>query len=287
MHKIEGSLRIKGVVNKKSESNRPLVSVITVVKNGERHLAQTIESVINQTYDNTEYIIIDGGSTDGTLSIIKGYEGRIDYWISEKDEGISDAFNKGINRSNGELIGILNSDDWYEEDTISKVVKVYLADRTIGVIHGDIRCYQDDKPLFVKFPHCNFQRIWRDMICNHPACFVARKIYEQFGPFDKSLKVAMDYELILRFYINKVEFYYINEVLTNIGYGGYSEKYTIKGHREVMQASSRYGYPMYKGIFWLSIKVLKRLITVSLGISPDSFLMRKYMSFSKRKAVIK
>ena len=93
--KGEGGLRTKGYF-KKSYDDKPLISIITVVFNGERYLEQTIQSVIDQTYDNVEYIIIDGGSTDGTLDIIKKYEDKIDYWVSEKDNGIYDAMNKGI-----------------------------------------------------------------------------------------------------------------------------------------------------------------------------------------------
>jgi glycosyltransferase involved in cell wall biosynthesis len=118
-------------MHKLHERSEPLVSIITVVFNGERYLEETIKSVINQTYKNIEYIIIDGGSTDNTLNIIKKYEDKIDYWISEKDKGIYDAINKGIKLSRGELIGIINADDYYEIDVLEKVVSIYTKDSEV------------------------------------------------------------------------------------------------------------------------------------------------------------
>ena len=119
--KAEGGLRTKGYY-KKSYDDKPLVSIVTVVFNGEKYLEQTIQSVINQTYDNVEYIIIDGGSTDGTVDIIKNYEDRIDYWISEKDKGIYDAMNKGINLASGEWINFMNAGDiFYDEKVLNTI----------------------------------------------------------------------------------------------------------------------------------------------------------------------
>ena len=104
------------------DKRKPLVSIVTIVYNGEKHLEQTIQSVLNQTYSNIEYIIIDGGSKDNTINIIEKYSDRLAYWISEKDNGISDAFNKGIAKSTGEIVGLINADDWYDFDAIKHVV---------------------------------------------------------------------------------------------------------------------------------------------------------------------
>ena len=99
----------------------PVISIITITYNGEKHIEQTIQSVLGQTYPNIQYIIIDGGSTDQTLSIIKKYEQKLYYWVSEKDKGISDAFNKGIAKATGEIVGIINADDWYEPAALEQV----------------------------------------------------------------------------------------------------------------------------------------------------------------------
>jgi glycosyltransferase involved in cell wall biosynthesis len=127
--KAEGGLRTKGYF-KKSYDDKPLISIVTVVYNGEKFLAEAIESVLSQGYDNIEYIIIDGGSKDKTVEIIKKYEDQIDYWVSEPDKGMYDALNKGFSSATGELINFCNSDDFfYSNDVIEKIVKRYNYDK--------------------------------------------------------------------------------------------------------------------------------------------------------------
>ena len=118
-------------------NNIPLISIITVSYNAVKTIEDTILSVINQTYPNIEYIIIDGGSTDGTLDIIKKYQDKITYWVSEPDKGIYDAMNKGIAKANGELIGIINADDWYELDAVQNVVLEFNNTRP-AIYHGGL-----------------------------------------------------------------------------------------------------------------------------------------------------
>src|SRR5882724_3849250 len=172
----------------------PLVSIITIVYNGEEHIEGTIKSVLDQTYPNIEYILIDGGSTDGTIEIINKYRHAIAFFISEKDSGISDAFNKGIRRANGEIIGIINADDWYENDTVAKVVE-QIGDSDIS--YGDLRLLKNGKTDFILKGDHNY--LDREMTINHPTVFAKRKCYEQFGLFDIKYKCAMDYDLVLRF----------------------------------------------------------------------------------------
>src|SRR5574342_808175 len=136
IRRTEGGLRAKGFLRKSSAEN-PLVSVITVVYNGARHLEQTLLSVINQGYGNIEYIVVDGGSVDGTLDIIGKYEDRIDYWVSEPDDGTYDAMNKGIELAHGELIGLLNSDDYYEPDAIGIIAGKYKEKPTPQIVFGN------------------------------------------------------------------------------------------------------------------------------------------------------
>ena len=118
--------------------SNPLVSIITVTYNAEKYLEQTIKSVISQSYKNIEYIIIDGMSSDGTVDIIKRYQKYIAHFSSEPDKGIYDAMNKGIKKANGELIGIINSSDFYEPDAVETVVSAYLQNKGAGIFHGNI-----------------------------------------------------------------------------------------------------------------------------------------------------
>lgn len=211
--------------------DKMLVSVVTVVFNGEKHLEQTIQSVLTQTYGNIEYIIIDGGSTDGTLDIIKKYEDRLAYWVSEPDNGISDAFNKGIIKATGEIIGILNADDWYEPDSVAQLV----ANAEKGdVFHGVMQYWGDEKKLHKTYPDASL--LAKEMTINHPTVFVKKWVYEKYGVFRLDYRYAMDYELMLRFFVNGVKFYAIDSVLTNMRYEGVSDTMWKKALQESRRA---------------------------------------------------
>ena len=178
----EGGLRTKGYF-KKSFNDNPLVSVITAVFNCHEYLEQTIQSVLNQTYDNVEYIVIDGGSTDGTIDIIRKYEQVIDYWVSEPDSGIAAAWNKGIVASTGDIIGLINSDDWYELNAVADVVRLLMQDRATGLIHGNRRQWNElgTKVLGVARPPLKKVPPFSRSPVSHPTCFVRRQIYQRYG----------------------------------------------------------------------------------------------------------
>ena len=135
--KIEGGLRLKSKFNDKKNA-KPLISIITVVKNNSKTLKKCIKSVIDQRNVNTEHIIIDGGSSDNTVSILKRYSRYIDYWISEKDEGIYDGMNKGLKLALGDYIGILNSDDYYKKDSLNIIIKYFKRYKNIDFIFGTV-----------------------------------------------------------------------------------------------------------------------------------------------------
>jgi Glycosyltransferases involved in cell wall biogenesis len=210
------------------------VSIITPCLNSEKTIRDTIESVLNQTYKNIEYIIVDGGSTDNTIRIIEEYiplfQGRMRY-ISEKDKGIYDAMNKGIKMSKGCLIGIINSDDYYEDTTVEKVVRRYCKNSE-QVIYGYLGLLLGNNRIRIQnFSHKNLHQ---NMI-PHPTCFVSRKVYQKYGLFRKAFKITADYELMVRLYEKNVEFIQIPEVLANFRVGGASssnrtliEKSTVK-----------------------------------------------------------
>jgi len=235
----EGGLRTRGYF-KKSYQDKPLISIITVVYNGENHLEETILSVINQTYDNVEYIIIDGGSTDGTLQIINKYDDKIDYWISEKDEGISDAFNKGIQYACGKIIGLINADDWYEIEALSSVVKVFSENHGFGVLCGSMKLHMKGtwRILYSK-PYL----LWFGMTVVHPSTFVKMEVYRSFGLFDTELRYAMDYDLLLRFYTSSVKFFeYDHCILSNMRSGGVANSNRIEAYNEVIAIAKQYNF---------------------------------------------
>jgi len=230
-----GGLRKHGV-NRSSLENLPVVTIITVVYNGEKFLEETIKSVINQTYSNIEYIIIDGRSNDRTLEIISKYDDHIDFWISEEDKGIYDAMNKGLKFATGKLIGILNSDDWYMSNTIEKVVDVYLKSDKSSIIHGILKIWTNT--LFFGV-HGRSDLFFPEQFPPHPTCFVPRRVYEMIGNFDIQFRSAADYDFLIRCKLGGVGFIFIESVLTNFRSGGCS---TRRFTSETEKIQHKYGY---------------------------------------------
>jgi len=277
-NKFEAETILKGPVLK-----NPLVTIITVAYNAEKYLERTILSVINQSYQNIHYLIIDGGSTDGSVEIIKKYERYLTYWVSEKDKGISDAFNKGINLAKGELIGIINSDDWYEIDSVRLVVDVYLKNKEYDVFHGDLKFYKDNNYLFTLKPDVRYEKLKREMILNHPTCFVKKKTYMENGIFSEDYRIAMDYELMLRFYLRGCKFLYIPTVLANMSFGGLSDTKSTRAAEEVFKIQIKYKLScIVSGIYYIQ-KLIKEHIKRLLG--KDSAILQIYRKMSARKMV--
>lgn len=213
----------------------PLVTIITIVYNGEEHIAETIISVTDQSYPNIEYIIVDGGSTDSTLSIVDRFKDKVTHFISEKDRGISDAFNKGIRMAQGEIIGIINADDWYEKEAVEKIVA---GIEGYDVAYGDLQVWKDkDKDFIVKGNH---RLLRNEMTVNHPTVFLRRQCYDRFGMFDEKYKCAMDYDLLLRLLTGGCRFIHVPEVLANMRWGGVSDSQWKLGCRETLQIKNTY-----------------------------------------------
>lgn len=200
-----------------------LISVITVVFNGEEHLQQTIDSISNQTYKNIEYIIVDGGSTDGTLDIIKKNQHVIDLYVSEKDDGLYDAMNKGISMAKGEIIGMINSDDWYEHNTLEIVKNAYVKFPEKKIFHSDKRCIELNGKSHIKKARLSpFLLKYHAMTLNHPTMFVHRDIYKTIK-YNTKLKSLSDYQFTLQSFLHNPEiFHYIPVVLANFRLGGIS-----------------------------------------------------------------
>jgi len=209
------------------QKNYPLISVITVVFNSKNTIESAIKSVLNQSYENIEYIIIDGGSTDGTVDIIKKYKDKIAYWISEADNGIYDAMNKGIKSATGDIVGFLNSDDVYADGEVIEKVAKTIWEKEVDSCYGDL-VYIDKNGKIVrlwKSKDFSLEKFKRGWMPPHPTFFVKKEIYEKYGGFNLNFPIAADYELMLRFlYKFKISTTYIPEILVKMRIGGKSNK---------------------------------------------------------------
>ncbi len=201
-------------------------SIITVCYNSEKTIERTIKSVLDQNYTNIEYIIVDGASKDHTMDIVKKYEpefdGRMKY-VSEPDGGIYYAMNKGIDMSTGELIGIINSDDWYEKDAVRIMCYRYEDIRSLHddlvVLYGQLRSFNSDG-MEVSRGIGSHKKL-RDAMIAHPTCFVSKKVYETHGSFDTQYISAADYDFMLRLYeCGDVFFEPVDELIANFTLGG-------------------------------------------------------------------
>lgn len=207
-----------------------LVSIVTVCFNSEKTIRKTIESVLSQTYFNIEYLIVDGKSSDNTVDVAKEYEGvfaekGIAYRIvSEKDNGIYDAMNKGIRMAQGSLIGIINSDDWYEPHAVETAVNAF-QEEPYDYFFADINLIKKDGTIIVK--HSRHDRIVSSRHWNHPTSFVPKKTYEDLGLYQcKEIYDDLDFYLRVRKAQKKIVIK--NEILANFCVGGVSNEKSIK-----------------------------------------------------------
>ncbi len=205
------------------------VSVITVCFNAANTIENAIKSVLSQTYPDIEYIIIDGASIDRTLEIIRRYENNISKLITEPDNGIYDALNKGIRLSTGDIIGFLHADDFYAHENVIKKVVQCINSKNVDSCYGDLVYIDRKNPKRIirywksrPYKENLFKRGWMPP---HPAFFVKRWVYEKYGLFDTHFKIAADYEIMLRFlYKYKISTWYIPEVLVKMRVGGISNR---------------------------------------------------------------
>ncbi len=237
------------------------ISIITATYNSHKTLRDTIDSVFRQDYDDFEHIIIDGGSKDGTLDIVREYEpryhGRL-RWISERDRGIYDAMNKGIAMATGNVVGILNSDDIYNDESVLADIANAFNNRNIGAVCGNLYFVkQDDVNKVVRVwkgsPYKSFKTGWHPA---HPTFYARRQCFEQFGAFDTSFDVSADFELMLRF-IEKggINIKFLNRYFVKMRIGGESTgsiSNIIKGNKNIIRAFKKNGisvsplYPLYR-----------------------------------------
>lgn len=265
--KKEGGRRTHDVQQERLR-DKPLISIITVVFNGATTLEDTIRSVLQQTYDNIEHIIIDGGSNDGTLDVIRKYDAKVDYWLSEQDMGIYDAMNKGIALASGDYIGMLNADDFFaSSQSVQKIVERLVADN-LDAVFAQLDVVKADNPLQVlrKYRVARFDTFMLriGVMPAHPTFYCRKSCYEKLGvsPYRTDYRIAADFELLVRLLLTqKISWGYLAETTVKMRAGGTSSdsyKSRLLLNREIIRACRQNG--LYTNMLLLLLKVPLRLL---------------------------
>lgn len=205
------------------------ISVITAVYNCKRTIAQAIDSVLSQSHPVVEYIVIDGASTDGTLAVLEPYRSQLDVLISERDDGIYDALNKGIKCATGDVIGFLHADDVFEDNNVLSKVAATFHDPAVDAVYGDLVYvrHSDINQVIRYWKSGNYDSatLSRGWMPPHPTFYVRRSVYERLGGFDTRYRIAADYDTVLRFLaVGKIRAIYIPEIFVRMRAGGISNR---------------------------------------------------------------
>lgn len=254
------------------------ISVVVPVLNNSVGLTKCLDSIFNQHVNGLEVIVIDGGSTDGTIEVINQYSAQISYWESGKDSGITDAFNRGIRISKGDLIVILNSDDFWEKGTLKNVINVAAMNPHFDIYYGDLR-FHNLKTGEQYVLNSSLDGIQRRMTIFHPSIFVRKKAYEKIGLFDNNYQYAMDSEWIHRALKSNLSFFKIPLVLANMSLGGKSDinfKKSLAEYRKSL-ISHQIQTPLLAWIYYLIFSTGKSLMQFNL-------MNRFYRKFINRVA---
>lgn len=256
-------LQVNTYLSKQKIDYNYLISIVTVVYNAEEYLEETIKSIINQTYKNIEYIIIDGGSTDGTVDIIKKYEDKIDYWISEKDNGIYDAMNKGIKATNGNWINFMNAgDSFYSNDTFKNI---FLNNdlQNVDVLYGNHKVIYPKKTRIARAG--NIEDLWKGSIFCHQSTFISSSVHKDHL-YNYSNKIGADFEFFYSLYKQNKSFKYLDIIISNYSAGGLSDIKridSIVGWWNVIDKNmKRNFYYIYKIIKEILKSFIKRVLNV-------------------------
>ena len=235
--------------NEKRKGYIVKISIITSVYNNKETIAEAIESVLSQTYENIEYIVVDGASTDGTVEVIEEYAEEITTFVSEQDKGIYDGLNKGVALATGDVVGFLHSDDLFEDKYVVEKIAQAFIKSGVESIYGDLTYVtKEDTSKVVRYWKSgtySYTKLKRGWMPPHPTFYVKRDVYEKYGAFDTSFKIAADYDSILRFLgREKISTRYIPEVLVKMRLGGASNKSIknlIQKSREDLKAMKNNG----------------------------------------------
>lgn len=242
------------------------ISLITATYNSAKTIQDTIESVLSQTHENIEYIIIDGGSKDNTMDIVNIYKNHISHIVSEKDKGIYDAMNKGIGLATGDVVGILNSDDFFtSNDILQTVSENFKKDSSLQALYGDIHFVNPDN--LEKSVRYYSSAIFRPSLFRfgfmpaHPSFYVRKEQYDRLGLYDINYRIAADYDLLIRFlHKERIKTKYLPKDFVTMRTGGASTE-SIESrvvlNKEIVKACKRYG--IYTNMMLLSFKYLYKI----------------------------
>lgn len=243
------------------------ISVITVCFNSAATIRQTIESVLSQRYSAVEHVVVDGHSTDKTVSIIREYGDRLGKVVSEPDNGLYDAMNKGVHLASGDIIGILNSDDFFEsDDTLACVAEYFDQNPDVDVVFGDVVFVDPDQTgKITRYYRANRFRPWKlrfGWMPPHPATFVRRSVYERFGDYRTDMKISADYEMFVRWLLKGgLSWGYLDKVLVRMRAGGVSTsgvRSSITLNKEIVRACRVNG--VYTNLLLVLLKIPFKLL---------------------------
>lgn len=247
----------------------PKISIVTIAYNCEKEIEETILSVINQQYDNKEYLIIDGASKDGTMDVVNKYRDKIDVIISEPDKGRSDAFNKGIAYATGDYIVMMNAGDLLAEDALNKFARNF--EFGYDVIKGNtIRWNEETGFKSIEHPVIKYPEIPFNFLVCHQSTYISKSAYERFGVYDIDYKIVMDFELMLRFSRNNAKFKKIDEDLAIFRLGGISQTSSKRRIKEMKRAMLENGHSNFNTSVFILYVHLRSLVRNILNlVNPD------------------
>lgn len=236
------------------------VSVITINLNNLTGLQRTLESVSNQDYPDLEYLVIDGDSNDGSKDFVTQNSNKISFWLSEKDKGVYEAMNKGIQNSTGDYLLFLNSGDWFSDS--SSVSKLIANSAEEDLVYGNILVQETEKSWIKKYPQIlNFRYFYFESL-PHPACLISRRMFDRLGFYDTSLKIASDWKFFLLAVVkHNCSYRYVDEVISTFSYDGLSSKSENKSQLESERKSTLKKYYNFYFIgYSLYLKMLNKSI---------------------------
>ena len=244
------------VENRKTEVSQPIFTIITVVRNGSTTLQRCINSIKSQKFQNFEYIVIDGASSDGTLEIIRENADVISFAVSEEDKGLYFAMNKGLKLARGKYVGILNADDAYFPNTLDLVQEAFRKDSSCDIIYGAMGYFsQLDQVYFIHSDELPNRMIF------HPTCFIRSETYKRIGGFDTKYQVAADYEFIMRCFKAGENFLGLKQALAIFSDGGTSARLRFRSIMETSEIQAKFNH---ESIYRKYLKLARMLFATYL-----------------------